>query len=128
MRKREKMNNKNLSINDLLEMSRKLHELNKDKWEPMIPEHGRDSVLYMIEEIGEVISVLKKKTVDEIMNTDVVREHFVEELSDVLMYFVDTLNRFEVSSEEFSSAYAKKYEYNVNRNFKKDHEDFIHKI
>lgn len=30
-------------------MSNKLYELNKDSWEPMKPEYGKDSVLYMIE-------------------------------------------------------------------------------
>lgn len=122
------MDNKNLSIGDLMKMSHKLHELNKDKWEPMKPEYGRDSVLYMIEEVGEVISVIKKKSINEIMESGSVREHFVEELSDVLMYFTDILNRFEISSEEFSSAYSKKYERNIKRNYKKDHEDFILKI
>lgn len=43
------------------------------------------------------------------MSKGVIREHFIEKLSDVLMYFTDVLNRFSVSEEEFSNSYYKKY-------------------
>jgi NTP pyrophosphatase (non-canonical NTP hydrolase) len=116
---------KNLSIKDMMHMSHELYEENKETWSPMEPEHGKDFILYMIEEIGEVISVIKKKNIDEIMEEGPVREHMVEELSDVLMYFIDCLNRYHITSEEFSLAYRKKFESNMKRNFKKDHGDFI---
>lgn len=121
------MDRDNLSINDLMKLSKELHHKYKDKWEPMTPEHGRDSILYMIEEVGEVISVIKKKSVDEIMNNEVVRSHLVEEFTDVLMYFTDALNRFQITSEEFSNAYVKKFEKNLERDFQKDHDEFIKK-
>jgi NTP pyrophosphatase (non-canonical NTP hydrolase) len=113
----------NLSIKDKLEMSKKLWEKHSDYWEPLTPEHGRDSILYMIEEVGEVISLLKKKGEDEIMNNQEVRNRFVEEMTDVMMYFTDTLNRFGVTAEEFSTIYYQKYETNMNRNFRKDHNE-----
>ena len=50
-----------LKIADMLEMSYKLWEKNKDSWSPMEPEYGRSFILYMIEEIGEAIAVIKKK-------------------------------------------------------------------
>jgi len=115
----------NLDIKEMMTMSYALYEENKDKWSPMEPEYGKDFILYMIEEIGEVISVVKKKKTDEIMKEGPVRAHMVEELSDVLMYFIDCLNRYHISAEEFSEAYTKKYESNMKRNFKKDHESFI---
>jgi len=54
-----------------------------------------------------------------------VRSHMIEELSDVLMYFIDCLNRYNISAEEFSNTYKKKFESNMKRNFKMDHENFI---
>lgn len=50
-----------LTIKETLEMSKELWENNKEDWSPMTPEYGRDSILYMVEEIGEVISIIKKK-------------------------------------------------------------------
>ncbi|MCH4888005.1 nucleotide pyrophosphohydrolase [Acidaminobacter sp. JC074] len=114
-----------LTISDMMKMSYDLYDQNKDSWSPMTPEYGKDFILYMIEEIGEVISVIKKKSTQEIMTEGPVRDHMVEELSDVLMYFIDTLNRYHISAEEFSNAYKSKYESNMKRDFKKDHESFI---
>lgn len=116
---------KDITMREMLEMSYNLYDKNKETWSPMTPEHGRTFILYMIEEIGEVISIIKKKGEDEIMNSPEVRERFLEEMSDVMMYFSDVLNRFNVTADEFSEAYQKKYFYNLSRNFKKDHENSI---
>ena len=110
-----------ISISDALAMSKALWQENKDKWEPMTPEHAKTSILYMIEEIGEVISIVKKKKTQELMNDGVTRDHLVEELCDVLMYFSDTLNRFDISAEEFAKAYIKKHRKNLGRDFENDH-------
>jgi NTP pyrophosphatase (non-canonical NTP hydrolase) len=106
-----------LKISEMLEMSYKLWEKHKDTWSPMEPQHARSFILYMIEEVGEAIAIIKKKGEDKIMNDAEVREHFVEELGDVLMYFMDVLNRFNISSEEFSSIYLKKFQSNMDRNY-----------
>ena len=113
----------NLSIKETLEMSKELWEKNKEDWSPMTPEYGRDSILYMVEEIGEVISIVKKKGENKIMNDSKIRERFVEEMCDVLMYYSDVLNRFDVSSEEIANKYQEKFNDNMNRNFIKDHID-----
>jgi NTP pyrophosphatase (non-canonical NTP hydrolase) len=91
----------------------------------MRPEYGKTFILYMIEEIGEVIAIIKKKEQDEIMRDPAIRERFVEELGDVIMYFADVLNRYEISAEEFSTACHKKFQSNMRRNFKQDHADFL---
>lgn len=115
---------KDISIKEMLDYSNDLWELNKDKWSPMEPEYGRDSLLYMIEEVGEVIALIKKKGESEIMNNLETRKRFVEELTDVLMYYSDILNRFDIDSEEFANSYHKKMQYNLNRNFIKDHSEY----
>jgi len=114
-----------LSISHMLGLSYNLWEKHKDTWSPMKPEYGKDFILYMIEEIGESIAIIKKKGEEKIMDDPEVRDRFVEELGDVLMYYMDVLNRFNISAEEFSSIYIKKYESNMNRNYKKQYENFM---
>ena len=46
-----------------------------------------------------------------------VRSHFVEEMSDVLMYFNDTLLRFGITPEEISEAYIEKHCKNMGRDY-----------
>jgi len=109
----------------MLKFSKALWEKNKDNWSPMEPKYGKNFILYMIEEIGEVISIVKKKGEDEIMDNNEVRERFIEEMGDVLMYYMDVLNRFNVTSEEFSKIYLNKYISNMDRNYEKQYKNFI---
>ena len=74
----------------------------------------------MVEEMGECISIIKKKGIDTIMQEGHVRERFVEEISDVLMYYIEVLIRLEISPEELSKAYIEKHNTNMNRNFVED--------
>lgn len=46
------------SIKEMLEMQKELQEKYKDKWEPISPETGRNKMLWMIGEIGEVIDII----------------------------------------------------------------------
>ncbi len=114
---------KSLNIEEMLKMSQDLWEKNKHSWSPMEPKHGQTFILYMIEEIGEVISIVKKKGEEQIMNNPEVRERFVEEMCDVMMYYSDVLNRFGVNQEEYSRVYRDKFKKNIERNYKKDHEE-----
>lgn len=114
-----------LNILNMMDMSYKLWEKHKDTWSPMEPKVGKNFILYMIEEIGEVIAIIKKKGEDKIMNEPEVRDRFVEEMGDVLMYFIDTLNRFKVSSEEFSKRYVEKYRSNMKRDYDKQYKKYI---
>ena len=50
-----------LTISQMMQMQRDLYERHKDAWYPLEPEYGKDSILFMVEEIGEAIAVLKKK-------------------------------------------------------------------
>lgn len=112
---------KTIDVEEMLKMSKQLWEINKENWLPMEPEYGKIFLLYMIEEMGETISIIKKKGEEQIMNNPQIRERFIEEMSDILMYYSDVLNRFEISDEEFSEVYMKKYEKNTKRDYVKDH-------
>ena len=46
-------------INEMLDMQRALQEKYKDKWNPICPDRGKDQLLWMIGEIGEVIDIKK---------------------------------------------------------------------
>lgn len=122
-----KMSKNKLNIEDMLTLSKDLWEENKDKWAPMEAEYGKNFILYMIEEIGEVISIIKKKGEEEIMENNQVRAMFVEELADVMMYFSDVLNRYDISGEEFTKAYIKKYERNMKRNYVEEYQKIYSK-
>jgi NTP pyrophosphatase (non-canonical NTP hydrolase) len=117
------INKDDLKISDMLKLSYDLWEKNSDKWSPMEPEYAKSFILYMIEEIGESIAIIKKKGETEIMDNPDIRDHFVEELGDVLMYFMDVLNRFNISSEEFSNTYIKKFEYNISRDYEGEYKN-----
>ena len=80
-----------LSISQMMQMQLDLYEPHKEKWFPMEPEFGKDFVLFMVEEIGETIAILKKKGSQAIMNDADVRRAFLAEMADVLMYYHDIL-------------------------------------
>jgi len=109
----------------MLKMQYNLWEAHKDKWEPMEPLYARESLLWMIEEVGEVISIIKKKGEDNIQSDPHVKAAFTEELCDVLMYYLDTLNRYGISAEDLSKAFAKKHNYNMKRDFSAQHDNFL---
>ena len=54
------------TINEMQEMQRLLQEKYKDIWEPIGPETGKNKLLWMVGEIGEVVDIVKKK--EEIVN------------------------------------------------------------
>lgn len=112
-----------LSISQMMQMQKALFALHKDKWSPMEPEYGKDFILYMVEEIGEVIAVIKKKGSDAIMEDNAVREVFLGEMADVLMYYHDVLLRYHVTPEEISNAYAKKHNYDLKRDYTREYEE-----
>ena len=45
-------------INEMLEMQKTLQEKYKDKWNPISPDRGKEQLLWMIGEIGEVIDIV----------------------------------------------------------------------
>ena len=110
-----------LKISEMLEMQRELFDPHKDSWHPIEPEYGRNFVLYMVEEIGECIAIIKKKGDRAIAENSSVREAFCEEMCDVLMYFSDALLRYGITADELSTAYLRKHERNMGRNFDEEY-------
>ena len=103
------------SINEMLDMQKTLQEKYKDKWKPICPERGKDQLLWMIGEIGEVIDIIKKNGAGEASQNKTLREHLVEELADVLMYYNDVLLCYGITVEELKQSYQSKFHKNMNR-------------
>lgn len=116
-----------LKISEMMTMQEELYQANKEDWSPIVPATGKSKLLWMIEEVGEVISIIKKKSEEDIMNDPIVREAFIEEMADVMMYYQDVLRCYQVSSEEISNVYMKKHQRNLERHFKQEHDSYLKK-
>ena len=112
-----------LSISQMMELQRALFLRHKEEWSPMEPEYGKDFLLYMVEEIGEVISILKKEGSTAIAEDPAVREAFLGEMADVLMYYNDVLLRYHVTAEEISEVYRKKHSLDMARDYKQEYKE-----
>ncbi len=115
-----------LSISQMMQMQKQLFEPHKDTWPPMKPEYGKDYILFMVEEIGEAIAVLKKKGSDAVMEDPAVRRAFLSEMADILMYYNDVLLRFGVTPTEISEAFIGKHDFDMSRNYAKEYEEKYH--
>ena len=102
-------------INEMLEMQKALQEKYKDKWNPVCPDRGKDQLLWMIGEIGEVIDIVKKHGGEKACQDSELREHLIEELADVLMYYNDVLLCYGISADELKRSYTRKFEKNMKR-------------
>ena len=102
-------------INEMLEMQRTLQEKYKDKWKPINPERGKDQLLWMIGEIGEVIDIIKKHGGETAIQDGKPRACLIEELADVMMYYNDVLLCYGISAKELKQSYVSKFEKNMRR-------------
>ena len=103
------------NVNEMLEMQRILQDKYKDKWEKICPEVGKNKLLWMIGEIGEVIDIIKKNGDEKYLKDKELRKHLVEEMADVLMYYNDVLLCYGIDAEELKEAYTTKFEKNMKR-------------
>lgn len=103
------------NINEMQEMQRKLQEKYKDKWEFIGPETGKNKILWMVREIGEVIDIVKKNGGTEACSDAKLRNDLVEEMADVLMYYNDVQLCYGISAEELKRSYSEKYMKNMKR-------------
>ena len=103
------------SINVMQEMQRNLQEKYKDKWESIGPETGKNKLLWMVGEIGEVIDIVKKNGGTKACSDEALRKDLVEEMADVLMYYNDVMLCYGISAEELKKTYSEKYKKNMER-------------
>jgi len=103
------------TIGEMQEMQKVLQERYKDKWEPMCAETGRNMLLWMIGEIGEVIDIVKKNGDRKASKDENIRASLVEEMTDVLMYFNDVMLCYGITEDELKKAYIEKFERNMKR-------------
>lgn len=103
------------SINEMQEMQRALQDKYKDKWEPICADTGKNKLLWMIGEIGEVIDIVKKHGDEKACGDEALRKELVEEMADVLMYYNDVLLCYGISGSELKQAYTEKFEKNMRR-------------
>lgn len=103
------------SINEMQEMQKTLQNQYKDKWEPICTETGKNKMLWMIGEIGEVIDIVKKHGDKQVCSDIKLRKELVEELADVLMYYNDIMLCYNITAEELKKAYSEKFHKNMNR-------------
>ena len=87
------------TVNEMLEMQRQLQEKYKDKWEPICIDTGKNKLLWMIGEIGEVADIVKKNGGEEAVSDPELRAHLIEEMADVLMYYHDVMLCYGITSD-----------------------------
>lgn len=73
------------NFDKMQEIQKELQERYKDKWKAISPETGRDKLLWMIIEAGEMADIIKKKGDSRIMEDADIRKHFIEEMCDTLI-------------------------------------------
>ena len=98
----------NFSINEMQSMQKELQDKYKEKWERICPETGKNKFLWMIGEIGE--NGDKSAVADSS-----VREHLIEEMADVLMYYNDVMLCYGITEDELKQAYIEKFQKNMKR-------------
>lgn len=103
------------TINEMRKLQDTLQNKYKDKWEPISPETGKNKILWMIGETGEVIDIIKKHGHEAVMSNPVIKQKLIEELTDVLMYYNDVLNCYDISTEDLKQTYINKFNKNMSR-------------
>lgn len=100
---------------EMQDMQKRLQEKYKGKWEAVSPENGKNKLLWLVTELGEVADIIKKRGHDSIMTDAATRAHFIEEMSDVLMYFNDIMLCYGISVDELKKIYTDKQNVNLSR-------------
>ena len=103
------------TLNEMLDMQRALQAQYAGRWEPICSDTGKNKLLWMIGEIGEVIDIVKQSGGEQAAVDAQIRSHLVEELADVLMYYNDILLCYGITSAELKAAYTEKFRKNLNR-------------
>lgn len=103
------------TINEMQEMQKALQDKYKHKWEPICVETGKNKLLWMVGEIGEVIDIVKKNGGEKATSDATLRKDLVEEMADVLMYYNDVMLCYGITADELKQAYTEKFQKNMKR-------------
>jgi NTP pyrophosphatase (non-canonical NTP hydrolase) len=103
------------SFNEMQAIQKELQAKYKNIWAPLEPRLGREQLLWMMIEAGEVADIMKKQGDDAIMENEETRHDFIEEMCDVMMYFNDVLLCYGITVDELRDVYLKKHERNMKR-------------
>lgn len=103
------------SIGEMLEMQKTLQDRYKSIWEPIVPLMGKNKLLWMVGEIGEVAEIIKKNGEEKSLSDPKLRSELIEEMADVLMYYNDILLCYGISEEELKASYTAKFQRNMTR-------------
>jgi len=103
-----------VSLSQLMEMQRKLHA--RGGWS-LAPDVGQKNLLWMVEEVGEVVSVVKKHGDIAVLGDEAVRRALVEEASDLLFYLTNALLCYGVTHEEWAEIIVRKNCRNMERDW-----------
>ena len=104
-----------LTFAQMQAMQRSLQEKYIEKWGGLSEKEGRNQLLWMMIEAGEMADIIKKQGDEAILHDAQARAHFVEETCDVLMYLNDVMLCYGITPEELAEAYRKKHEHNMKR-------------
>jgi NTP pyrophosphatase (non-canonical NTP hydrolase) len=105
----------NFGFKEMQAIQTELQEKYMDKWGGLSPEKGRDKLLWMMIEAGEVADIIKKDGDKKIINDEEVRNHFIEEICDVFMYLNDIMLCYSITTEEIEKVYMEKHHKNMKR-------------
>ena len=103
------------TISEMQDMQKQLQEKYKHIWEPICADTGKNKLLWMIGEIGEVIDIVKKNGDKKASSDEELRKQLVEEMADVLMYYNDVMLCYGITEEELKETYVEKFEKNMKR-------------
>ena len=103
------------TINEMQDMQKKLQDKYKNIWEPIGVDTGKNKLLWMIGEVGEVADIVKKNGAQKAVSDPVLRKQLVEEMADVLMYYNDVMLCYGITEDELKQAYVEKFERNMKR-------------
>ena len=100
---------------EMQEMQKTLQDKYKHKWEPICPAMGKNKLLWMIGEVGEVIDIIKKHGDEATISNPELRNRLVEEMADVLMYYNDVMLCYGIGVDELKNVYEEKFNVNMKR-------------
>ncbi|MDF2804800.1 MAG: hypothetical protein K0S61_4705 [Anaerocolumna sp.] len=105
----------NFGFKEMQAIQEELQEKYMDKWGGLSPDKGREQLLWMMIEAGEVADIVKKDGDKKIIENEKVRNHFIEEICDVFMYLNDVLLCYSITTEEIEKVYMEKHHNNMKR-------------